>query len=52
MPHLSLLYDEQAIPEHDVEPIAWIAREVVLVHSAIDQRKQTHETLARWPLRR
>ncbi|MGJ7496256.1 2'-5' RNA ligase family protein [Variovorax sp. RT4R15] len=52
VPHLTLLYDEQAVPEHDVEPIAWIAREFVLVHSAINQRRHGHETLARWPLRR
>ncbi|MDM0057471.1 2'-5' RNA ligase family protein [Variovorax fucosicus] len=52
VPHLSLLYDEQAVPEHDVAPITWIAREFVLVHSAINQRKREHETLARWPLRR
>jgi len=49
-PHLSLLYDEQAVPEHDVAPIAWIAREFVLFRSPINQPKRGYETLARWPL--
>lgn len=52
VPHLTLLYDEQAVPEHEVAPIAWIAREFVLVHSPINQPKRGYETLARWPLHR
>ena len=47
-PHVTLLYDEQAIEEHAVEPIHWTVREFVLVHS---RRGEGYVPLARWPLR-
>lgn len=47
-PHLTLMYDEARVAERTVEPIRWTVREVVLVHSAIGQRR--HTVLGRWPL--
>ncbi len=48
-PHVTLLYDDRAIAEQAVEPIAWTAREFVLVHSLLGQTR--HVPLARWKLR-
>jgi 2'-5' RNA ligase len=47
--HLTLAYDERKLAEQAVEPIAWVAREFVLVNSLIGRGR--HVTLARWPLR-
>jgi 2'-5' RNA ligase len=47
-PHLTLLYDDQAVAEQAIEPIAWTVREFVLVHSLLNQTK--YLPLARWPL--
>ncbi|MBX3620299.1 MAG: 2'-5' RNA ligase family protein [Rhizobacter sp.] len=47
-PHVTLLYDDQAVADHSVDPICWTAREFVLVHSLIGQRR--HAVLGRWPL--
>lgn len=47
-PHLTLLRDQQIIPDQPIEPIAWTAREVVLVHSLLG--KTTHRHLAHFPL--
>jgi RNA 2',3'-cyclic 3'-phosphodiesterase len=49
-PHVTLLYDDQAVAEHAVEPIGWAAHEFVLVHSLLGQTR--HIPLARWKLRR
>jgi RNA 2',3'-cyclic 3'-phosphodiesterase len=46
-PHVTLMYDEQAVPEQLVEPISWSACNFVLVHSLIGQTKHIH--LGRWP---
>ena len=46
-PHVTLMYDEQAVPEQFVEPISWSACNFVLVHSLIGQTKHIH--LGRWP---
>ena len=47
-PHMTLLYDSQAVPRHDVEPVAWTARDLVLV---LSHRGLTrHEVVGRWPL--
>ncbi|MGO4395437.1 2'-5' RNA ligase family protein [Variovorax sp. M-6] len=48
-PHLTLLRDTHAMPEQSVAPIAWTAREFVLVRSLIGQGR--HVVLERWPLR-
>lgn len=48
-PHVTLLYDDHAVAEQNVVPVAWTARELVLVHSLIGQTR--HVALARWALR-
>lgn len=48
-PHLTLLYDDQAVPRQEVEPIGWTAGEFVLVDSLLGRHR--HVALARWPLR-
>ena len=48
-PHVTLMYDREAIPETDLdEPITWTVREFVLVHSLYGKSRHNH--LARWPL--
>jgi 2'-5' RNA ligase len=47
-PHVTLLYDDRAVPEQAVESITWTAGEFVLVRSLIGQTR--HVPLARWPL--
>jgi len=47
-PHLTLAYDQQLVPPQPVEPIAWHAREFVLVHSLLGQTR--HVRLANWSL--
>lgn len=47
-PHVTLLYDEHRIARQPVEPIAWTAREFVLVRSLLGRSQ--YEVLARWPL--
>lgn len=48
-PHLTLLYDARAIKEQRIEPVSWIVRDFVLVHSQLGRAR--HNSLARWPLR-
>ena len=48
-PHVTLLYDQQTIAEHAVEPVAWSVNEFVLVHSLLGRTQ--HIVLGRWPLR-
>jgi len=49
-PHLTLLRDRRAITDIALEtPIAWRAREFLLVHSLLGQGRHRH--LGRWPLR-
>jgi RNA 2',3'-cyclic 3'-phosphodiesterase len=47
-PHVTLMYDDQGVPEQAIEPIHWRARDFVLVHSLLGQTKHIH--LGRWPL--
>ena len=47
-PHVTLLRDSHRVEAHDIEPIAWMVREIVLVHSLLGQT--THRPLARLPL--
>lgn len=47
-PHLTLLYDRRAVPERDVPPIGWRAREFCLIHSLVGQSR--HVVVGRWPL--
>lgn len=49
-PHVTLLYDRQSVPEAGIdEPITWIVRDFVLVHSLYGLSEHVH--CARWPLR-
>lgn len=48
-PHITLLYDDLAIPGEAVAPIAWEVRDFVLIHSEVGSTKY-HE-LGRWALR-
>jgi RNA 2',3'-cyclic 3'-phosphodiesterase len=47
-PHVTLMYDEQALPEQVVEAISWTAHDFVLVHSLIGQTRHIH--LGCWPI--
>jgi 2'-5' RNA ligase len=47
-PHVTLLRDGHRVPEQRIEPIEWMVREVVLVHSLLG--RSTHRHLARWSL--
>ena len=47
-PHVTLLRDRQKVEEHDIQPIEWTVREVVLVHSLVGRTE--HRYLARLPL--
>ena len=48
-PHMTLLYDLRHIETCAVEPVSWIVRELVLVHSRHGETR--HIWLGRWPLR-
>lgn len=49
MPHMTLSYGETEIPETVLaEPVRWMVREVVLVHSLVGESR--YEYLGRWPL--
>jgi 2'-5' RNA ligase len=45
-PHLTLLRAAPDLPVEWIEPVSWVAREFVLIHSS-DRR---HHVLGRWPL--
>jgi 2'-5' RNA ligase len=44
-----MLYDGRLVAGQPVEPIRWVVREFVLVHSLLGQTR--HEVLGRWALR-
>jgi RNA 2',3'-cyclic 3'-phosphodiesterase len=48
LPHLTLLYDGRQVAEQAIEPVAWMAREFVLVRSLLGLSQ--YELLGRWPL--
>jgi 2'-5' RNA ligase len=48
MPHMTLLYDNRNVAEHDVDSVSWRANEFALVRSVLGQGR--HELIARWPL--
>ena len=49
MPHMTLSYGEAEIAETVLaEPVRWMAREVVLIHSLVGESR--YEYLGRWPL--
>jgi RNA 2',3'-cyclic 3'-phosphodiesterase len=47
-PHMTLLRDAHRVPDHDIEPIEWEVKDIVLVHSLLG--RTTHRHLARVPL--
>ncbi|MBN8713964.1 MAG: RNA 2',3'-cyclic phosphodiesterase [Xanthomonadales bacterium] len=47
-PHVTLAYDTRTVVMQDVAPLAWQAREFVLVHSLLGQTR--HVPLGRWRL--
>lgn len=47
VPHLTLLYDDKSLPEHEVDPIEWTADAFELVHS---ETGRGHRVLHHWPL--
>ena len=47
-PHMTLLYDDRSIAMRPIEPLSWIVREFVLVHSLLGQTR--HIPLGRWSL--
>jgi 2'-5' RNA ligase len=49
MPHMTLLRSETIVPPRAIKPIAWTAREIVLVHSLLG--KTIHRHIGRLPLR-
>ena len=48
-PHVTLFYDKRQLAAQPVEPVSWMAREFVLIHSRIGLTQ--HIPLGRWPLR-
>jgi 2'-5' RNA ligase len=49
-PHMTLLYDTRLVVPCSVEPVAWTAREFVLIHSRVGLGQ--HIPLGRWSLER
>lgn len=45
-PHVTLLYDEATVPEEQLSPVTWMAKELVLIHSA----NGVYDLRGRWPL--
>lgn len=49
MPHMTLSYGDATIPETPLaEPVRWMVREVVLIHSIVGESR--YEYLGRWEL--
>lgn len=48
VPHVTMLYDQQSVPEQPVSPIAWRANEVVLVLSHLGETR--YERIRYWAL--
>jgi len=48
-PHMTLFYDRRVVAEEPIDPIRWVVRDFVLVHSIYGEGR--HELLGQWPLR-
>ncbi len=48
-PHMTLFYDRRIVAEEPIDPIRWIVRDFVLVHSIYGEGR--HVLLGQWPLR-
>ena len=49
VPHVTLAYGRELLPEAEVEPVHWRASGVALIQSVVGQHD--YHTLASWPLR-
>jgi 2'-5' RNA ligase len=47
-PHMTLFYDHRIVAEESIDPIRWVVRDFVLVHSIYGEGR--HELLGQWPL--
>lgn len=47
VPHVTLLYDDKSLPEHEVAPVEWRVESFELVHSVTGKG---HRVLRQWPL--
>jgi RNA 2',3'-cyclic 3'-phosphodiesterase len=47
VPHVTLLYDDKSLPDHDVHPVEWRVESFELVHS---ESGKGHRLLRQWPL--
>ena len=47
-PHLTLLYDDKIIPRAPIDPVRWMAGEIILIHSLLG--KTQYYPLGSWPL--
>ena len=48
VPHVTMLYGEQEVPERPVHPVKWMVKKVVLILSHLGKSKYDH--LEYWPL--
>ncbi|OHV61543.1 2'-5' RNA ligase [Mesorhizobium sp. LCM 4577] len=48
VPHMTLAYDEKFVPRQPIDPIGFVAREFVLIHSL--RGLTIYKNLSRWPL--
>ncbi|MBZ9733155.1 2'-5' RNA ligase [Mesorhizobium sp. CA18] len=48
VPHMTIAYDEKFVPRQPIEPIGFVAREFVLIHSL--RGLTIYKDLSRWPL--
>jgi len=48
-PHMTLFYDRRIVIEEPIDPIRWIVRDFVLIHSIYGEGR--HVPLGQWPLR-
>jgi 2'-5' RNA ligase len=46
-PHVTLTYDKVRVKPFKIQPVGWIVRDFVLIHSVLG--KTTHNQLGRWP---
>jgi 2'-5' RNA ligase len=49
-PHITLLYNREAVSTQRVDPVSWTVREFVLLHRRLDEKGGGYDVLARWPL--
>lgn len=47
-PHMTMLYDRRAVPEHPIEPMRWTATRFALILSHVGL--EHHEWIGCWPL--